>query len=66
MFGPDINRLNVYAQNTSSSSGLGKPIFQKLSNKGDKWLLGHVFVENRPYEDIRFVIEAIVSISTTF
>ena len=60
MFGPDIYRLNLYAQNALVTSTLGKPIFQKQSNKGDKWLLGHVFIENRQGDDIRFIIEAIV------
>ena len=61
MFGPDIFRLNLYAQNNTGNA-YGKAILQKQSNKGDRWILGHVFVENRQNEDIRFIIEAIVKI----
>ena len=50
MFGPDINSLNVYAQNDTGNNNYGKAILQKQSNKGDKWLLGHVFIENRQNE----------------
>lgn len=62
MFGPDIFRLNLYAQNGTGNGNYGKPILQKQSNKGDKWILGHVFVENRQNQDIRFIIEAIVNL----
>jgi hypothetical protein len=65
MFGPDIFRLNLYAQNNTGNA-YGKAILQKQSNKGDKWILGHVFVENRQNEDIRFIIEAIVKIFIKF
>ena len=61
MFGPDIFRLNLYAKNNTGNA-YGKAILQKQSNKGDRWILGHVFVENRQNEDIRFIIEAIVKI----
>ena len=62
MFGPDIFRLNLYAQNGTGNGNYGKSILQKQSNKGDKWILGHVFVENRQNQDIRFIIEAIVNL----
>ena len=65
MFGPDIFRLNLYAQNNTGNA-YGKAILQKQSNKGDRWILGHVFVENRQNEDIRFVIEAFVKILKKF
>ncbi|CAF0724038.1 unnamed protein product, partial [Brachionus calyciflorus] len=59
MFGRDINKLNIYYQ-TLSDSSLGKPVWQKLGNQGDQWLLGQVFIEKgNSFSKSRFVIEGI-------
>lgn len=43
MYGSDVYRLNVYAK---SGDNLGKPIWQKEGEKGNSWLLGHIFIES--------------------
>jgi hypothetical protein len=54
MYGTDINRLNIYAK---QSDNLGKPIWQKIGEQGNKWLLGQIYLEK--IQNIQFVIEGV-------
>jgi hypothetical protein len=45
MYGADVDKLNVYLREANSNDN-GKPIWQKYGNRGDKWLFGHVYVED--------------------
>lgn len=56
MYGPNIYQLNIYDE----PSPVRKPIWQKQGNKGDKWLFGHVFVENPSQNNMRFIFEGVV------
>ena len=54
MYGTEINRLNIYAK---QSGNLGKPIWQKIGEQGNKWLLGQIYLEK--IQNIQFVIEGV-------
>ena len=54
MFGTSINRLNIYARRDNN---LGKVIWQKIGEQGNKWFLGQVFVEN--LSNFEFVFEGV-------
>ncbi|CAF0808194.1 unnamed protein product, partial [Brachionus calyciflorus] len=58
MFGRDIYALNIYSQLTSDIN-YGKPIWQKLGNQGDQWLLGQVYLERESFLKRRFIIEGL-------
>lgn len=64
MFGSQVYKLNIYNQlENAQSSVYGKPIWQKEGNQGDRWLFGHIYVENPSYYyKMKFMIEAIVII----
>ena len=57
MLGDDINRLNLYMNINGAN---GKAIWQKYGNIGNRWNLGHIYIEN-PNTNIKFVFEGIVS-----
>ena len=54
MFGTDINRLNIYAR---QNGNLGKAIWQKIGEQGNKWLLGQIYLDQ--IQNIQFVIEGV-------
>ena len=54
MYGSNINRLNIYAK---QNDNLGKPIWQKIGDQGNKWILGQVYLEQ--LGNIQLVIEAV-------
>ena len=54
MYGTNINRLNIY---TKQNGVLGKPIWQKIGEQGNKWILGQVYLEK--LNNFEFVIEGI-------
>ena len=54
MYGTNINRLNLYAK---QNENLGKPIWQKIGDQGNKWILGQVYLEQ--LGNIQLVIEAV-------
>ena len=54
MYGTNINRLNIYAK---KSGNYGNPIWQKIGEQGNKWILGQVYLER--LETIQLVIEAL-------
>lgn len=54
MYGSNINKLNVYAK---KNDDLGKPIWQKNGQQGNRWHLGKVFLEN--LIDFQFVLEGV-------
>jgi hypothetical protein len=64
MYGSDIYKLNLYMQ--INNDNVGKPIWQALLNKGDKWLYGQVFVENKNEDNINFITEAIVNLKICY
>ena len=43
MFGTNINRLNLYVKQNNT---MGKPIWQKIGEQGNSWMLGQVYLEN--------------------
>ena len=54
MYGTNINRLNIYAK---QNNNLGKPIWQKIGEQGNKWILGQIYLEN--LENIQLIIEGV-------
>jgi len=56
MYGSNIYRLNIYLKNNDD---LGKPVWQKEGNKGNKWLFGHLFIENSA-DNLIIAVEGVV------
>ncbi len=54
MYGTNINRLNIYSK---TEEYLDKPIWQKIGEQGNKWILGQVYVEK--LDNFQFVIEGV-------
>ena len=54
MYGTSINRLNIYAK---QNNNLGKAVWQKIGEQGNKWNLGHVYLEK--LGNVQLVIEGV-------
>ena len=54
MYGTNINTLNIY---TKQNDNLGKAVWQKLGEQGNKWILGQVYLEL--LSNFQFVIEGV-------
>jgi hypothetical protein len=54
MYGTNINTLNVY---TKQNGNLGKAVWQKIGEQGNKWILGQVYLEL--LSNFQFVIEGV-------
>ncbi len=55
MFGTNVNKLNIYAKR---GDNLGKPIWQKQGEQGNRWFLGQVYLE-KSNDALQFVIEGV-------
>ena len=54
MYGTNINRLNLY---TKQNGNLGKAVWQKIGEQGNRWILGQVYLEY--LSNVQFVIEGV-------
>lgn len=54
MYGANINRLNIYLK---QNDNFGKPIWQKIGDQGNKWILGQVYVDQ--LGNFQLVIEGV-------